>query len=202
MPFSAKRLFEPTTGARHRARAWALHLFLALWLIAGSVFAASNDAPPASTEDRIKAAFLYKFAAYIEWPQGAFASPQSPIVIGVLGAGSIADALDELTANRTIANRKMIIKRIEIGDSIKGLNILFIGDSERSHLHQLAPQLQAHSVLSVTESEGALEQGSIINFLVLNQRVKFDVSLESAQKSGIKLSSRLLAVAHKVLGVS
>jgi hypothetical protein len=190
-----------TVPRRPRLKWAMLHqLLLLLWLIGWPAMAVSNDTAAAPTEDRIKAAFLYKFAGYVEWPEGKFENAQAPIVIGVLGAEPIAEALLTLTAGRTIANRSMLIKRISIGDPINDLHILFIGDSQRSHLRELAPQLQAHSVLTVTESEDALAHGSIINFLIMNQRVKFDVSLESAEKSKLRLSSRLLAVAHEVLG--
>ena len=194
--------FSDTVPRRPRVKWVVLHqLLLLLWLIGWPAMAVSNDTAAAPTEDRIKAAFLYKFAGYVEWPESSFENAQAPIVIGVLGAEPIADALLTLTAGRTIANRNMLIKRIGIGDPISGLHILFIGDSQRSHLGELAPTLQAHSVLTVSESEGALARGSIINFLIMNQRVKFDVSLESAEKSKLRLSSRLLAVAHQVMGV-
>jgi hypothetical protein len=193
--------FSDTVPRRPRLKWAVLHqLLLLLWLIGWPAMAVSNDMAAVPTEDRIKAAFLYKFAGYVEWPEGSFEDAQAPIVIGVLGAEPIADALETLTAGRTIANRSMSIRRISAGESINGLHILFIGNGQRSHLRELAPQLQAHSVLVVTESEDALAHGGIINFLILNQRVKFDVSLESAEKSKLRLSSRLLAVAHAVSG--
>ncbi|HKO87785.1 MAG TPA: YfiR family protein, partial [Burkholderiales bacterium] len=80
------------------------------------------------------------------------------------------------------------------------LHILFIAKSEMWRLSALAPILHARGVLIATESDGALDQGSAINFLVSDRRVKFEVSLDTAEKSGLKVSSRLLAVANRVVG--
>jgi hypothetical protein len=149
-------------------------------------------------EHRVKAAFLYKFAGYVDWPAASFADAGTPITIGVVGAESLASELSAVVAGRTINNRNLAVRRLRAGDSLAGVHILFVGSAESSRLGQLARNAQTHAVLTVTESEGALDQGSMINFIVADRRVRFEVALDSAEKSGIRLSSRLLAVAQQV----
>jgi hypothetical protein len=155
-----------------------------------------DDAP--QPEYGIKAAFLYKFLGYVEWRPGAFAQPASPIVIGVIGDNDIADSLRTITAGRTAGGRPVEVRRMRIGDSLDDVHMLFVGRAESSRVAQLASAARQRGVLLVTDFEGALDQGSAINLLLLQNRVRFEVSLDAADKSGLKLSSRLLAVASSV----
>ncbi len=149
-------------------------------------------------EQRVKAAYLYKFAGYVEWPSASFARADTPVTIAVMGDESLAAELDQAVAGRTVNDRRMIVRRLKAGESLAGVHILFVGRSEGARLPQLARATQPQSILTVTESDGALAQGSIINLVVLDRRIRFEVSLESAEKSKLKLSSRLLAVATQV----
>lgn len=157
---------------------------------------AADDAP--ALENRVKAAYLYRFAEYVEWPESAFPRRDAPVTIGVLGSESLAGELAQAVAGRTINDRPVTVKRLKPGEPLAGVNVLFIGKAESARLNQLAQGAQPRSILTVTESEGALAQGSVINFVVADRRVRFEISLESAEKSKLKLSSRLLAVAQQV----
>jgi len=153
---------------------------------------------PETLEHRVKAAFLYKFAGYVEWPEASFTQPDTPVTIAVIGAEPLAAELVQAVTGRTVNDRPLTVKRLKAGESLAGVHVLFIGRSESARLPQLAQTAQPRSILTVTESEGALTQGSVINFIVTDRRVRFEVSLESAEKSGLRLSSRLLAVAQDV----
>jgi hypothetical protein len=159
--------------------------------------ARAADAAPA-LENRVKAAYLYRFAEYVEWPDGAFARRDTPVTIGVLGSESLADELTQAVVGRMVNDRPVTVKRLKASEPLAGVHVLFIGKAERARLNQLAQGAQPHSILTVTESEGALAQGSVINFIVADRRVRFEISLDSAEKSKLKLSSRLLAVAQQV----
>lgn len=159
----------------------------------------------AATEDstlaiqRIKAAFLYKFASYVEWPAKAFREPDSPIVIGVAGADSIATELEHAVVGRTVSGRPLQVHRIAGGEGGECCHVLFIGgasDSERAR--ELLQRAQGHPVLTVTEQESEHPKGSIINFLSATDRVRFDISREAAEHNGLQLRSQLLAVARQV----
>ena len=149
-------------------------------------------------EHRVKAAYLYKFAGYVEWPAESFAGPDTPVTIAVVGADPLAAELVQAVTGRTVNDRTVTARHLKPGDSLAGVHVLFIGKSESGRLNQLAQTAQSRSILTVTDLEGALTRGSVINFIVVDRRVRFEISMESAEKSGLKLSSRLLAVAQQV----
>jgi hypothetical protein len=152
----------------------------------------------AQAEQQVKAAFLYKFAGYVEWPEASFARADAPIVIAVLGEEALAAELELAVAGRTVNDRRVAVRRIKAGESLAGAHILFVGKSEGARLGQVLQSALPQSILTVTESDGALAQGSVINFLVADRRVRFEISLPSAERGRLKLSSRLLAVAAQV----
>ena len=173
------------------------HWLAALLVCAASAVAQAQSAA-AVTEASVKAAFLYKFLGYIEWPPKAFPQRDNPISIGVIGADDIAEELQQITPGRRVDNRAIVVRRMREGDSVGGLNMLFIGRAASARIPVLAHMAQQRSIVVVTDSPGALEQGSVINFLSAEGRVRFEISVESADRSGVKLSSRLLAVAEVV----
>jgi hypothetical protein len=152
-----------------------------------------------SVEQRVKAASLYKFVAYVDWPPQAFAAPAEPYVVGITGAEEIAQELTTIAAGRTINNRPLIVRRIKAGDPLPGLHVLFIGRDESARQAQWLQLAQKHPLLTVTETDGALAQGSMINFRLAEDRVRFEVSLDAVEKSELKISSRMLSVALNVL---
>jgi hypothetical protein len=179
-------------------RALLLAGLLSSALIDPVAWLACADDSDETLEYRLKAAFLYKFAGYVQWPDAAFSRPDAPLTIGILGADAIASELATMIAGRTVNNRTLAVRRLKAGEALTGVNILLIGRSEIARLPQLLPQLQSHAILTVTELEGALSQGSVINFTLVDRRVRFEISLDAAEKHNLKLSSRLLAVAQQV----
>jgi hypothetical protein len=162
-----------------------------------AAFAAPVIAQQAS-EASVKAAFLYKFAGYVEWPDTAVGPPDAPFTIGVVGAEDVAAELERLVPGRTVLNRRIVVRRLKDAEGLKGVHLLFIGRAE-GNMRSLLRAAQNQGTLTVTESERGLEMGSSINFLAVDDRVGFEVSLESAEKSGLRISSRMLAVARRVV---
>ena len=151
-----------------------------------------------TSEQEVKAAFLSKFAGYVEWPEAAFASTEAPVVIGVLGDDALAGSVEQAVSGRGVEGRRMSVRRVKAGEATGTLHILFVSKSEGGRLGQILRGASPRPVLTVTDSEGALDQGSVINFVVADRRVRFEISLQSAERSNLKLSSRLLAVATQV----
>jgi hypothetical protein len=157
---------------------------------------AAEEAP--TLEHRVKAAFLYQFAGYVDWPPKSFERTDTPVTIAVVGAEPLAAELSSVTVGRTMGGRRVTVRRMKAGDSLAGVHILFVGRAESARLSQLASRAHQRAILTVSESEGALAQGSMINFIIVDRRVRFEVALDSAERSGLRLSSRLLAVAEQV----
>ena len=166
-------------------------LVLAAWSAPGQ----GTDDAPAQPEQSIKAAFLYKFLSYVEWRPGTFAQPGAPIVIGVLGATDVAEQLTAIAAGRKAGERPIEVRRVLATDALDGVHMLFVGRDQSAHVAELAPAAQRRGVLLVTNYDGALDDGSAINLVVIDNRVRFEVSLDATEKSGLKLSSRMLSVA-------
>lgn len=148
-------------------------------------------------EQRVKAAFLHRFTEFTTWPDYAFARPDAPFVIAVAGREGIADELRNITAARRVAGRPIEVKRVSDVDGLGTVHMLFIAESEKARLRdwlRAAPR----PTLVVTESDAALPLGTVINFIIVDGRVRFEISLDAAEKRGLRLSSRLLAVAQNV----
>lgn len=157
---------------------------------------AQPDPDAVAAQQRIEAAYLYKFGSYVTWPDGSFAGADSPIVIGVAGADTLADDLSALVAGRDIGGRPVRVKRIQAQDPLGGIDILFVGTRSDA----LFAASRGLPILVVTDGEDGLQRGAAVSFVLVDDRVRFDVSLDAAQQNGLKLSSLLLSVAHNVSG--
>jgi hypothetical protein len=116
----------------------------------------------------------------------------------VLGAADLAAELARITMDRSVAGRSILVREVRDIDSINDLDILFVGRNESGRLARLLAPARNLPILTVTESDDALTAGSIINFVMLQDRVRFEISLLEAERSGLRLDSRLLAVAEDV----
>jgi hypothetical protein len=166
-------------------------------LAAGAILAfAPASLAQVATEAAVKAAYLYKFVGYIEWPPTAFAAPDAPVVIATLAADEVAAELESAVAGRQVNGRRVVVRRLREGEAPQGVHVLFIG--RRAGDGRAALRLaQQHRVLVVTET--GLDSGGAINFVVADDRVAFEVSLDAAERGGHRISSRMLAVARRVL---
>lgn len=172
----------------------ALLLFAVLWLVP---LAKAEGAYAGEIADQIKAAYLYKFAGYVEWPDSAFADAGTPLTIGVIEGGEVAAELNRLRVGRQVKNRPLDVKILKPGEPVTGVHILFVGRSASERFRQLA-HLQSQPVLTVTESSGGLATGSIINLVPVGENIRFEISIPHAERSGLTISARLLGVALKV----
>jgi hypothetical protein len=174
-------------------------LVLATWFVACAQCFAQAQAPSQGAEYQVKAAFLYRFAGYVQWPDGATGPADAPFTFGVLGADALADELAQLVEGRTLNGRPVAVQRLRPSGSLDGVHVLFVGQGDAASVSGLRQWVRQRPLLIVTESEGALERGSMINFVLVERHVRFEIALEAAEKSGLRMSSRLLTVAQKVL---
>lgn len=158
--------------------------------------AAQPDPEAVAAQQRIEAAYLYKFGSYVTWPDSSFAGADSPIVIGVAGADTLAEDLSTLVAGRDIGGRPVKVRRIQPDDSLDGIDILFVG----TRADALFATARGRPILVVTDGEDGLARGASVSFVLVDNRVRFDVALDAAQQNGLKLSALLLSVAHNVSG--
>lgn len=166
-------------------------------LLSGPIAAAQSV--ESAPEHSIKAAYLYNFASYADWPPSALGSRDSPFAVGVLGDEQVAAELASMTRDREVHGRPIEVRKLQDSEHLAGLHMLFIARDSAAALARLRDAAREHSVLLVTERDGSLEAGSVINFRLVDQRVLFEVSLVAAGESGLSISSRMLAFAERVV---
>lgn len=191
---------DPKKRLRERSLALRSALIAALLVAAWPWLALAQSA--GDLEQRVKAAFLSKFAAYAEWPREALGAAGRPIMIGVAGGGALADELEQAVAERRVEGRPMRVFRLpRNADTCDVCHILFIArDVERPRASALLAAARGKPILTVTESEGAPPPGSVINFVASEDRIRFDISREAEERNGLRLASALLSVARQVRG--
>jgi hypothetical protein len=176
-----------------RLRAW---LALFLLLLGGGVAPLHAQEVVQASEARVKAAFLFKFGDYVEWPAESFAGAND-FTIGVLGADDLAGELSTLVAGRNVAGRPVTVRRLRPGEALRGVQVLFV--AKPADAGPALASLSGQPTLVVTDSARGLPPESVINFVRVAERLRFDVSLPAARARGLKVSSRLLVVARKVV---
>ena len=167
---------------------------LGVVLLGGHLAWAAEAAVP--KEYQLKAAFLYNFTKFVEWPPDRFAEATSPIVIGVVGRNPFGDELDKITRGRTVNRRAILVKIITRADEVLSVHLLFVPAGEENRLPATAWQNIA--VVAVGESEAfAAEHGTII-FRRAEDKVRFEINITAAEKSELKISAQLQKLAIAV----
>jgi hypothetical protein len=189
-----------------RRRSLAAGASGALRALAGLAVALAAAAPPGAAaapvqapEEAIKAAYVFNFGSYVDWPASAFATPESELVVAVVAAEEVAVELETAAAGRTVAGRPVRVLRLREDDEVPAAHVLFVGRAAARALPGLLESLGDRPTLAVTETEGALGSGSAINFVVEGDRVRFDIAPAAAERRGLKVSARLLSVARRVV---
>jgi hypothetical protein len=170
-------------------------LLFAAVVLAGS---ATLRAEPAAREHEIKAVFLLNFAQFVEWPEGTFATTNSPIVVGILGDDPFGPALDQAAVGEQPQGRPLIILRGRRLEDVAGCHLLFVSKSENAKVGQILRALQNKPVLTVGETEPFRQAGGIIVFVIQGNRVSFDIDDAVARRNMLILSAKLLKAARNV----
>jgi hypothetical protein len=149
-------------------------------------------------EYRLKAAFLYNFTKFVEWPAPRFAETNSPIVIGVWGKDPFGPDLQQVIKDRSVNGRALVFKPVETAEEAKAVHLLFIPATEDSRVSGHLRALQGSSVLTVGETEAFGEAGGIIQFLREGDKVRFNINIGSAEQAQMKISAQLQKLAKTV----
>ena len=146
----------------------------------------------------LKAAFLFNFAQFVEWPPEAFADGTSPFTIGILGDDPFGQSLDEIVANETVRNRKLVVRRYRSVEQIDACHILFVCSSEANELDHITKALAHRSILTVGETKDFATHAGIIGFELAQRRLRLRISLAAAADARLTISSKLLRQAQIV----
>jgi hypothetical protein len=200
---------------------------LAVASLLGSLTAKVRAEPSSASEYQIKAAFLYNFIQFVDWPEEKSADSNKPIIIGIIGENPFGDAFEPVK-NKKVKGRSVIIKRFESFEELKKpteknpaspkatpeaskpkssqeietlteCHLLFICSSEQKDLKEIINTIKDHSVLTVGEMGGFLEAGGIINWFVDEKKIRFEINVTVAERSKLKIRSELLRLAKRLV---
>jgi hypothetical protein len=161
---------------------------------------AAGNAPSAEapSEYQIKAAFLYNFAKFVEWPPDPRTNARDPILLCIAGNDPFGKTLDQTILGKTANGHPFAIQRIKREEDASGCQILFTSSSDPTYIRSLLAILKGSSVLTVGETEGFPRLGGIVNFTLEEGKVRFEINVDAAERERLKISSKLLSVAKVV----
>jgi hypothetical protein len=171
-----------------------LALLSLVWIVASGIIAGRAQA---ATEYQVKAAFLYNFAKFVEWPDDAFAKSGGTFIIGVVGDDPFGSDLDDVVSGKSIDGHRIEIRRFHNAGDLRTSHILFICRSERSQIGPILRRVGNAPTLTVADTDGFLGRGGMINFLIEDSKVRFEINPSPAHRAGLKISSKLLQLARR-----
>jgi len=180
-----------------RLPAWFFVSFLGAALILQGASVGGNNE---SVELHVKAAYLLHFVRYIYWPSPSPAVPSSPVVLGVLGHDPMVEVLESTVSGKTVDKRSVQVKVFTSADQIDHCDILFVPRSESKQLPAVLSAISGRPILTVGDKERFSNEGGMIEFLLIDDTIRFTINNEAVEKAGLKLSSELLRVAYSISG--
>jgi hypothetical protein len=172
-------------------------LSLSLLLLAVGPAFTQDSQPAQPSEYQLKAAFLYNFAKFVEWPPRAFAEDSSPVVIGIIGDNPFGENLERTVRNKFIGGHPLLVKTSVPPEEWKRCHILFVSNSENRRLREILESLHGSAVLTVGETSRFIDNGGVINFVIEGQKIRFEINRNAASEAGLKISSKLLSLAAR-----
>jgi len=167
-------------------------------LCLAGAWAVAAETGPVVGEYQVKAAFIYNFTKFTDWPPSAFSSPGAPIVIGILGEDPFGQTMDDVVRGEVVRERPLVVKRLRPDDDLRSCHVLFISRSEQQRLPAVLSQLKGSPVLSVGDIAGFAEQGGMVNLLLASKTVKIEINQAAAEQAGLQISAKLLKLARLV----
>lgn len=191
----------PAFGERREWRSavgWSC-LYVALFgLLLLNGRAAVGAELPVSKEYRIKAAFLYNFTKFIEWPAKSFSGATDPIVIGVLGPAALGAELERIVQGRRVNGRAIVVKQVDAVAEVRSTHLLFVSAPEDARFAEVASAIEGSPVLTVGESSLFARAGGAISFVLEDDKVRFEINIASAERTGLHISAQLQKLATVV----
>jgi hypothetical protein len=173
-------------------RAIAFLSLSGLWLLESQP---GHAQAPAPSEYRIKAAFIFNFAKFVEWPVEALPADNSPFVIGILGENPFGSDLEQTVAGKKINDHPITIRPFLTAGQATNCHILFISSSEQKRFTEIIQGLRGSAVLTVAETDGFVAAGGMVNFLQEANKIRFQINDGAANAARLKISSKLLSLA-------
>jgi len=179
---------------RYQLAIWCRRIVVLATLLIGGLGLASSAWSGEFDEYAIKAAYLYNFAKFVEWPTAAFASDTAPLMICIAGENPFGDALTTLS-NKLVENHTVVVRHLPAATGLDKCHIVFIGRAEQSHFKSILAKLAPFPVLTVSDIDDFAQDGGMIGLVEAEQRIRFNINLAVTRQANLKLSSQLLKLA-------
>jgi hypothetical protein len=153
------------------------------------------QSPP--SEYQIKAAFIYNFARFVEWPTQSYGAPDSPMIVGLLGENDFGDNLAQIINGKVIKGHPLQFKEFKSLAEATNCQVLFISKSEQNDFPKIITQLQGNNILTVSDGDNFIGAGGMIDLVIVDQKIRFQINDEAAKKAGLTISSKLLSLSIK-----
>lgn len=157
---------------------------------------ASGQSEPVS-ELQLKAAFLYNFAKFVEWPANSLPKPTTQFQICILGSEALRDELRIIAQQKTVGEHKLLVRNVPSADTAKGCHILFLSSAGRKQRARIPEDLR--SILTVSDAEGFVERGGMIGLVMHDGKMQFEMNHKAATREGLVVSARLLNLARVII---
>jgi len=169
-------------------------------IIFACLIACTINAGASSADYKLKAAYIYQFTKFTNWPDASFDNNDSPIVICVLGDNPFDETLDDFPS-RSSQNRSLKVKYLITSEKVKDCHVVFVSQSLENNLNKILLTLKKHSVLSVSDIDDFAKRGGIIGFVKKQRRIGIEINVMASKNNGVMLSSKLLEVSTLVKGL-
>lgn len=159
---------------------------------------AASPEPGASKEYQVKAAFIYNFTKFVEWPGHSFPEASTPLIIAVLGANPFGPELQKAVENRRVNGRELVIRQVNTVAELNQAHVAFLGLADPARMSESLATLRRRPVLTIGERESFVREGGMIGFILEGDKVRFAINMEAAQEGGLKISAQLQKLAASV----
>jgi hypothetical protein len=175
-------------------------LLLLIVLFFPTLLGPLRAAPHEVSEYQVKAAFLYNFVKFVEWPGAISGSIHDPIVIGVLGPDPFGPVLDQTFADKRVGGRRFELRRYRAVDELQFCQVLFVSSALKQDWSKVLGAVGGTPMLTISDARGFVNSGGMIELLLENNRIRFDINLNEGKRSGLRISAQLLQLARRVEG--
>lgn len=187
---------------RKRLRCWiskAVRIGFVVSLLLNVERTAAAAEVSSAPEYEIKAAYLYNFGLFVDWPNGVFPKQETPFVIGVLGVDPFEKALDRTLRQEMVRERPVVIRRMSSVEASAGCHVVFISVSEETRVRDILEYFRDKPVLTVSDISGFTKQGGCIEFVNRRNKVTMNINLAAVRQVGLRVRAELLSIANQVL---
>lgn len=198
MTVNQSRAYPDISGEAFLSRAPSIYWrTVALVFVIAACVLSGNGQARVLNEYEAKAAFLFNFVKFVEWPSQAFADDSSPLIIGVVGDDRSSDVIEQMINGKTANGRRLVVKRFSNSKALTYCHMVFVRSSERDRIRQTLAAAGS-GVLTVGETENFARWGGIINFTIVDGKLRLEINQTSAERAGLKISAKLLSLARVI----